>query len=602
MWVRIPPGARALTGLRRDLTKRARRCSVALFDGQVLTDVSVTGSPEVVASGLFIFGTPAAGLCGRSRISSTRRELAAAVGSHYMGGSLFPRGPADREPVMPPRASLTRSSRRPSTRAVLLAGCLLTLACDREHTGPDSSPLRFLSGDGLVDTALAAPTTPLVAQVLDEEGRPAVGVVARFEGLPEDSGGAATMSVFPMEGESRFPFVFDTADVLGRVSARVRMGTKAGAGRVQVSIFQRGLVDTATYTILPGAAAGVTAVPMDTALYVAASYDLGARLVDQHGNRRPEAPPFQATALDPAVTIEGTGRVVGQQFGRGRMVISAQTFTDTAFVSVVPIGTLAVYRPPRSEGDTAGTLLVELDLSNRRYLEFTVGEPAGARSMDWSPSGDRIVFDESAGNVYTLFTVGEDGQVERLITTGYGIMAEVWPQYRPDGAWIFYGARRSPSTGEIWRVRADGSEPERVGPAAADLEEDAQPSIAPDGRRVVYASDRVFTWELRILDLETGAVDSLGVRGDAPRWSPVADEIAYLGIGGIRLIQADGTGDRTVTEEGVASYGPPLDWSPDGAWLVVRRPFSGIEVIHVASGLTIPLPGTLNLHSPAWRP
>ena len=51
------------------------------------------------------------------------------------------------------------------------------------------------------------------------------------------------------------------------------------------------------------------------------------------------------------------------------------------------------------------------------------------------------------------------------------------------------------------------------------------------------------------------------------------------------------------------AYDFGIDWSPDDQWMVARDMASGhLEVIRVATGERIPLPYSLGMHDPAWKP
>ena len=96
-------------------------------------------------------------------------------------------------------------------------------------------------------------------------------------------------------------------------------------------------------------------------------------------------------------------------------------------------------------------------------------------------------------------------------------------------------------------------------------------------------------------------MDAHEVPGQTPVWSPDGTRIARtgpLGVGGIWVMQADGSGDRRVSER-TGSYGEGLDWSQDGEWLIVRGA-SMLELINVASGLTLRLPFTEALFERNW--
>jgi len=122
---------------------------------------------------------------------------------------------------------------------------------------------------------------------------------------------------------------------------------------------------------------------------------------------------------------------------------------------------------------------------------------------------------------------------------------------------------------------------------------------------------------LEILDLRTSQVSVLKVRAATPRWSPAGDLIAYIaqesttsyfdhhsmvGSGELRVIRPDGTGMRTVTRTST-QFGPGIDWSPDGKYLVATVGSQGVvTVVDVATGEQMPVRVGKSLVAPTWRP
>ncbi|MCW2859755.1 MAG: peptidase [Actinoallomurus sp.] len=96
------------------------------------------------------------------------------------------------------------------------------------------------------------------------------------------------------------------------------------------------------------------------------------------------------------------------------------------------------------------------------------------------------------------------------------------------------------------------------------------------------------------VDVADGRARRLPAEGPAadPRPDPAGRRIAYVSGGALRVIEADGTGDRAIAAPdgpdvtfGVASLGGPRGywWAPDGARLLVTRVDSaGVELWHTA--------------------
>jgi len=102
---------------------------------------------------------------------------------------------------------------------------------------------------------------------------------------------------------------------------------------------------------------------------------------------------------------------------------------------------------------------------------------------------------------------------------------------------------------------------------------DRQPAFSPDGRRVVFSSDRSGSLDLWSLEVQTGAVRRLTF--DAaddwdPHWSPDGKHLLWSsnrsGHFEIWIAETDGTGARQVTADGVDAENPTM--SLDGSWIV----------------------------------
>jgi hypothetical protein len=487
-------------------------------------------------------------------------------------------------------------------RFVLLAtACAAAAACDSPSEPDRVLPrLEIISGDALTDTVGATLAQPLTVVVRDSTGRALQFVQVLFEPL----------------GFLNDPYVLpdrrgrDTTDAAGQASTVLQAGARAGTARLVIRVPALGYEDTATYTILPGNPARVVALPADTAVYTTKTFAWRAAVVDRYGNPRTDA--VTVTAGPGPVSPDG-GQVRATAIGRGRWIAQAGALADTGWVSVVPQGRVAAHWLHQITGDTARMVFVDLDGSNP--TSFDIGywwQP----DQEWAPDGTRLLMNHrgqafGSGVNHVAFATPA-GVLTRLLPDDARIRQSADATYTRDGSWIYFAADVDSVRGlpndyrktEIWRVRPDGTGAERAGPAATYYEGDSHPSVSPDGRFVIYSSQRN-PEGLRILDLSTGAVRTLA--GHAARWSPVdADLIAYsvpASVGGIygvelRLMRADGTFIRRIS--------PPenvyvtFSWSPDGRWLLADRSGSGItDLIEVATGQVLPV---TSLHGRLWDP
>ncbi len=170
-----------------------------------------------------------------------------------------------------------------------------------------------------------------------------------------------------------------------------------------------------------------------------------------------------------------------------------------------------------------------------------------------------------AGNDETTDLPLEPARWARFTTsTGTWISLDV----SPDGQTIVFDL-----LGDLYRMPVSGGTATRL---THGLAHDMQPRFSPDGRRIVFVSDRNGDENVWLLNLEDG------------RFTQLTDE--------------KGTGF-------ISGYLSP-EWTPDGNYIVVSRsvPFQGLEKLwlyHVGGGTGIEMaggPGGLRLLGPAFGP
>src|SRR3954470_20225643 len=129
----------------------------------------------------------------------------------------------------------------------------------------------------------------------------------------------------------------------------------------------------------------------------------------------------------------------------------------------------------RNPSDSGGRGLRELPLRPTQPLRFSTDEGTWL-SLDLSPDGKTIVF-EMLGDLYTLPIEG--GKATR-ITSGQAFDAQ--PHFSPDGKSIVYVSDRS-QVDNLWIANADGTNPRQL---TRDTDQRFQsPTFTPDGKYVI---------------------------------------------------------------------------------------------------------------------
>ncbi len=228
-------------------------------------------------------------------------------------------------------------------------------------------------------------------------------------------------------------FAVGSTDAAGRTAVNVRLGTLAGPARLIVSVPILGFVDTARYTVLPGAAASVTVFPRDTALYQGRSYTLRGGVTDQFGNARSD--PVAWTASAPGMSVTSAGVVTGLQFGRYTITGTAGTRSATASVGVVPSGRLTAWK-----ADAGRIIAVDMDGSNYRELEPINDGGIGAHPR-WIPGTNSVIYTHYDGTIQALHVAEEGGSVRRFFSTlPPEVSHQAEPQPSANGEWLYFSA------------------------------------------------------------------------------------------------------------------------------------------------------------------
>jgi Tol biopolymer transport system component/imidazolonepropionase-like amidohydrolase len=208
-----------------------------------------------------------------------------------------------------------------------------------------------------------------------------------------------------------------------------------------------------------------------------------------------------------------------------------------------------------------------------RDLDATREQPArGIASPVASPSGTHVAF--RALNALWLLKIG-DPTPTRLVADGY---FNSDPDFTPDGRALVYASDRA-GDADLWqRDLSTGAERRLSSLPGAQV----APRVSPDGGRVAYADQDGVTW---VLDLASGAARQVTpplFMPGRPTWSPDGRTVALAAVKPYSRRFREGTSQiLTVNlDSGALTYTEPLPhasiatrgddgpvWSPDGRYL-----------------------------------
>jgi Tol biopolymer transport system component len=271
------------------------------------------------------------------------------------------------------------------------------------------------------------------------------------------------------------------------------------------------------------------------------------------------------------------------------------------------LGTFGQTRQDQPAGAESNSLALpqEKHLRNIRQLTFG-GENAEAY---FSADGKKLILQSTRENVPCdqIFTMNVDGSGAKMVSTGKGRTTCAF--YTPDGKRIVYSSTHlsSPNCppppdrtrGYVWAIypsydifsaKPDGTGLKQLTKAVGY---DAEATISPNGKKIVFTSTRDGDLDIYTMDLEgknvTRLTTELGYDG-GPFWSydsqwivfrahhpktekDIADYKALLKDNLIRpssldiwVMKADGTGKRQVTSNGKANFAP--FFFPDGKRII----------------------------------
>jgi TolB protein len=138
------------------------------------------------------------------------------------------------------------------------------------------------------------------------------------------------------------------------------------------------------------------------------------------------------------------------------------------------------------------------------------------------------------------------------------------PSVSPDGKWLVFSSTRHSEQPDIYLQRADGLAVTQI---TADESDDAYPQFSRDGKQIAFASNRSGNWDIYVMDADGNRVRQL-TRTPAqelhPTFSPDGNRVAYSALGTRSGQWELWTLDLRTAERRMIGHGLFPNWSPRG--------------------------------------
>jgi TolB protein len=251
--------------------------------------------------------------------------------------------------------------------------------------------------------------------------------------------------------------------------------------------------------------------------------------------------------------FQTTGLYTMDADGRGRQLLADTGFSQT-YPSWSSDSRTITYSSNR--GGEVGIFNIDVTDGLRQQVNTY-----RASLLAHSPDGRRVVFMSSCDNNCDIYMMDADGSNVRQITRN-GVF-DVFPAWSPDSRSLAFMSNRS-NYFEIYVVDVEcAALAEDCEGAARQLTDnrdfDGFPVWSPDGRLILYSSDRDGNFELFRVETDCGEASACEEaaqrltdqpsRDISPAWSPDGHAIAFISGRNVYVMDADGGNVRHIMND-----------------------------------------------------
>ena len=211
-----------------------------------------------------------------------------------------------------------------------------------------------------------------------------------------------------------------------------------------------------------------------------------------------------------------------------------------------------------------------------------------ADSVTWSADCRRLVFVSTRTGPTSLWEIDLSSRRLRQLTTG---PIDLYPVTARSGPLVYEQLNYQT---DLYSIHLEGTAEEQL---TFHTRENFAPRFSPDGKKLVYQSNRTGSDEIWVFDLQKKVEQRLTTQPDSnvlPDWSPDGQEIVFLSKrdGGYRvwIMNADGSNPHCLSSQDIPVSGVSCTslrnaprWSPDGNKIGYLAPSKGATALWVIS-------------------